>query len=362
LNSCRKMAIPISSLFNVYVWQMKCSCRKKQARIMRILKIYAGDFQMTVVLVGGMKANRISIVDLWWNFPVVINSPGNSESCGMPQIVVKFRNVDVRSDDDSAKKSDSEEMTCSWNDVPELSNEIDENVFYCMTVNNIYFRNGGLLQTFLSYCFHSQLMKGLRSMDCRILTKAQSCIVPAICAGKNAVFHFPKGSGRLVGFLTPILNWILNQKNAKGQRSNEMNPQAVIVAPSINVASAIFHCCLDLAICTDLVIRCAMSSVCWKLLGSHPELGCDVLIGTPEGLHKFRNRNCSFMDNCRFLVVMQAPDIFFAFKNQMTALLCDFPKDNTNVFFFSAKYTDLLHSFYRKKIDSDLVFLPSQAE
>ncbi|KRY74638.1 ATP-dependent RNA helicase HAS1, partial [Trichinella pseudospiralis] len=348
LNSCRKMANEM---------QLSKETGENNENSQNLCWRLPDDCRVSGWYEGESDINCRPVVEL-----PSFNSPGNSESCGMPQIVVKFRNVDVRSDDDSAKKSDSEEMTCSWNDVPELSNEIDENVFYCMTVNNIYFRNGGLLQTFLSYCFHSQLMKGLRSMDCRILTKAQSCIVPAICAGKNAVFHFPKGSGRLVGFLTPILNWILNQKNAKGQRSNEMNPQAVIVAPSINVASAIFHCCLDLAICTDLVIRCAMSSVCWKLLGSHPELGCDVLIGTPEGLHKFRNRNCSFMDNCRFLVVMQAPDIFFAFKNQMTALLCDFPKDNTNVFFFSAKYTDLLHSFYRKKIDSDLVFLPSQAE
>ncbi|KRZ69687.1 ATP-dependent RNA helicase RhlB, partial [Trichinella papuae] len=293
------------------------------------------------------------------------DSPGSNESCETPKIVVKFRNIDVRSDDNSTEKSEnaerhSKEMACSWNDVPELSNETDGAVVYRMTPNNIYFRNRGLLQTFLNYCFHSQLMKGLRSMDCQILTEAQCCIVPAICAGKNAVFHFPKGSGRLVGFLAPILNWILKQKNEKGQRSNEMNPQAVIVAPSINVVSTIFHRCLDLAICTDLIIRCAMSSVCWKLLSSHPELGCDVLIGTPEGLHKFRNQNCTFLDNCRFLVVMQAPEIFFAFKNQMTTLLCDFPKDNTNVFFFSAEFTDLLHSFYRKKIDSDLLFLPSQ--
>ncbi|KRY31809.1 ATP-dependent RNA helicase has1, partial [Trichinella spiralis] len=314
------------------------------------------------------------------------NSFGSDENCEIPVTIVEFRNIgrrlrcefvkflyslngflDFDSNDNCSEESDNaechlKEKASSWDDVSEFSNETVETAVYRMTLNDIYIRNNGLLQTFLNCCFHSQIMKGLRSMDCHILTDAQCCIVPAICAGRNAVFHFPRGSGRLVGFLAPILNWILKQKNEKGQQptSCEMNPQAVIVAPSTNFVSAIFHRCLDLAICTDLVIRCAMSSECWKLVGSHPELGCDVLIGTPEGLQKFRNENCSMFDNCRFLVVMQAPEIFFLFEDQMTSLLCDFPKDNTNVFCFSARYTDHLYTFYREKIDSDLVFLPNQ--
>ncbi|KRX18666.1 ATP-dependent RNA helicase has1, partial [Trichinella nelsoni] len=295
------------------------------------------------------------------------NSFGSDENCEIPVTIVEYRNIDFDSNDNCSEESDSaerhlEEKTCSWDDLSEFSNETVETAVYRMTLNDMNIRNNGLLQTFLNCCFHSQIMKGLRSMDCHILTDAQCCIVPAICAGRNAVFHFPRGSGRLVGFLAPILNWILKQKNEKGQRptSCEMNPQAVIVAPSINFVSAIFHRCLDLAIYTDLVIRCAMSSACWKLVGNHPELGCDVLIGTPEGLQKFRNQNCSMFDNCRFLVVMQAPEIFFLFENQMTRLLCDFPKENTNVFCFSARYTDHLYTFYREKIDSDLVFLPNQ--
>ncbi|KRY50975.1 ATP-dependent RNA helicase has1 [Trichinella britovi] len=319
--------------------------------------------------------------------PAVIpgfTSFGSDENCEIPTTIVEFRNIDFDSSDNCSEESDSgdnrnsvnprylfdtylaechlKEKTRSWDDVSEFSNENVETAVCRMTLNDIYFRNNGLLQTFLNCCFHSQIMKGLRSMDCHILTDAQCCIMSAICAGRNAVFHFPRGSGRLVGFLAPILNWILKQKNEKGQRPTpcEMNPQAVIVAPSINFVSAIFNRCLDLAICTDLVIRCAMSSACWKLVGSHPELGCDVLIGTPEGLQKFRNQNCSMFDNCRFLVVMHAPDIFFSFENQMTRLLCDFPKDNTNVFCFSARYTDHLYTFYREKIDSDLIFLPNQ--
>ncbi|KRY31808.1 ATP-dependent RNA helicase has1, partial [Trichinella spiralis] len=322
------------------------------------------------------------------------NSFGSDENCEIPVTIVEFRNIGRRlrcefisipttivqksrtmvSDFDRNSVNTRylfgtflaechlKEKASSWDDVSEFSNETVETAVYRMTLNDIYIRNNGLLQTFLNCCFHSQIMKGLRSMDCHILTDAQCCIVPAICAGRNAVFHFPRGSGRLVGFLAPILNWILKQKNEKGQQptSCEMNPQAVIVAPSTNFVSAIFHRCLDLAICTDLVIRCAMSSECWKLVGSHPELGCDVLIGTPEGLQKFRNENCSMFDNCRFLVVMQAPEIFFLFEDQMTSLLCDFPKDNTNVFCFSARYTDHLYTFYREKIDSDLVFLPNQ--
>mmetsp|Transcript_14897 Transcript_14897/g.36213 ORF Transcript_14897/g.36213 Transcript_14897/m.36213 type:complete len:294 (-) Transcript_14897:1893-2774(-) len=100
---------------------------------------------------------------------------------------------------------------------------------------------------------------------------------PAILGRRNIVGAAPTGSGKTLAFLLPILNHILQEDLAHGTP-----PQAIIVTPTRELATQIYHECNKLApnTCMTLVGGIALVKQARILATKRPP----IIIGTPGRL------------------------------------------------------------------------------
>lgn len=101
---------------------------------------------------------------------------------------------------------------------------------------------------------------------------------PAILGRRNIVGAAPTGSGKTLAFLLPILHHILQADLAQGTP-----PQAIIVTPTRELATQIYHECNNLvpSTCMTLVGGIALVKQARILATKRPL----IIIGTPGRLH-----------------------------------------------------------------------------
>ena len=105
-----------------------------------------------------------------------------------------------------------------------------------------------------------------------------AALQPAILGRRNIVGAAPTGSGKTLAFILPILNHILQEEDM----SPGTPPQAIIVTPTRELATQIYHECNKLApnTCMTLVGGIALVKQARILATKRPP----ILIGTPGRL------------------------------------------------------------------------------
>ena len=113
-------------------------------------------------------------------------------------------------------------------------------------------------------------------------TSIQKQAIPQIIgnAGKNDFFiHAQTGSGKTLSYLLPIISTILNMDTHVDRTSGAF---ALVIAPTRELASQIYHVCSTLVSCCHYLVPCLLiGGERKKSEKARLRKGCNFIIGTP---------------------------------------------------------------------------------
>lgn len=163
---------------------------------------------------------------------------------------------------------------------------------------------------FTSLPLREELQKAIADLGYSSCTPVQAQAIPTFLAGNDILAQSQTGTGKTAAFLVPLLNDLL--ENEQGRR------QALIVAPTRELAVQIKDEALSLARYTDISVGCFYGGTGYNAQMNQLRDGVDVLIGTPgriidfgkQGLIRFKNIGTVILDEAdRLLDMGFLPDI-----------------------------------------------------
>lgn len=170
-------------------------------------------------------------------------------------------------------------------------------------------------------------------------TWVQAHAVPAILEAKNGnndvVMVAQTGSGKTLGYLIPIIEYLMSQHLEHNQRiTRQSGVMAVIMAPTRELASQIYSVCLKLCnACSYIVPGLVCGGEKRKSEKARLRKGVNILIGTPGRMadHVENTLNLSFHKLAFFVLDEGDRLIDLGFEETLRKVLDAMPKYRTTV-------------------------------
>ena len=150
-------------------------------------------------------------------------------------------------------------------------------------------------------------------------TPVQKYSVPIALAGRDVMACAQTGSGKTAGFLFPIILSMLQHGGAalandpqnpnapiQGRRSNTTYPEALVLAPTRELAQQIHVEAERFTYRTGIATVCIYGGADIRDQLRQIERGCDLLVGTPGRLVDLIERGRVSMEAMQFLVLDEA--------------------------------------------------------
>lgn len=137
-------------------------------------------------------------------------------------------------------------------------------------------------------------------------TPIQKNAIPIIMAGRDLMACAQTGSGKTAAFMVPIVNMLLNDPKELVLTSSYCEPQAVIVAPTRELATQIFNEARKFA--KDSILKCVNIYGGTATFHQRQQVlrGCHILVATTGRLMDFVTRGCVKFSSLRYMVLDEA--------------------------------------------------------
>lgn len=195
------------------------------------------------------------------------------------------------------------------------------------------FEEAGLLPTFLRNVIRAHYTRP---------TPIQKHAIPAIIAGRDIMACAQTGSGKTAAFILPVLTAMINEGLSTSQFAEVQEPQAIVVAPTRELASQIYMEARKFSFGTDVraVVVYGGTSVSHQL--RQVEQGANLVVGTPGRLLDFINRDKISLAKVKFLILDEADRMLdMGFEPEIRKLVETMgmpPKDKRQTLMFSATF------------------------
>ncbi|KAK7101265.1 hypothetical protein V1264_024070 [Littorina saxatilis] len=159
------------------------------------------------------------------------------------------------------------------------------------------FEEAGLLPTFLQNVQKACYVKP---------TPIQKYAIPAILAGRDIMGCAQTGSGKTAAFILPVLTAMYQQGLTTSSFSPVQEPQAIVVAPTRELATQIYTEARKFAARTDIrpVVVYGGTSVGHQM--RQVENGANIVVGTPGRLLDFIEKGKISLAKTKFLILDEA--------------------------------------------------------
>lgn len=192
-------------------------------------------------------------------------------------------------------------------------------------------------------------------------TPVQRHAIPIVLAGEDMMACAQTGSGKTAAFLLPILHNILEGGDTASPGDSPQKPQALVVAPTRELASQIKDEARKFAhgSMVKAVVAYGGTSSGHQLMQLFK--GTDVLIATPGRLMDFVDKGKISFENLKYLVLDEADRMLdMGFLPEMQRIVSSGsmpPKDERTTLMFSATFPEQVRELAKEFLKDDYLFV-----
>mmetsp|Transcript_21527 Transcript_21527/g.36928 ORF Transcript_21527/g.36928 Transcript_21527/m.36928 type:complete len:643 (+) Transcript_21527:59-1987(+) len=163
------------------------------------------------------------------------------------------------------------------------------------------------VETFAQLELPKGLMKNIELAKYTKPTPVQKHAIPISLNGRDLMACAQTGSGKTAAFLFPIITRLISMPPPPPPRGRpKPAPQALVLAPTRELASQIYDECRKFAFKTGIKACCIYGGADIKMQIREVDRGCDILVATPGRLIDFIERGRMSLQNIGFLVLDEA--------------------------------------------------------
>ncbi len=183
-----------------------------------------------------------------------------------------------------------------------------------------------------------EVRQGIEHAGFSLCTPVQAEVIPRAVRGEDVAAQSQTGTGKTAAFLISLFTRMVRNPMADAGNS----PQALIVAPTRELADQIYHEALRLGKFTGFRSLAVYGGIDYEKQRTALAAGVDVLIGTPGRLIDYYKQHVYSLKKTRFLVIDEADRMFdMGFIDDLRYLLRklpDFSKRQSMLFSATLSY------------------------
>jgi len=151
-----------------------------------------------------------------------------------------------------------------------------------------------------------EVKQGIEQSGFTICTPVQEQVIPRAVRGEDVAAQAQTGTGKTAAFLISLFSRMI--RNPTMGLGN--SPQALIIAPTRELADQIYHEALRLGKFTGFRLLAVYGGIDYQKQMDILQKGVDVLIGTPGRLIDYYKQNNYSLKKTRYLIIDEADRMF----------------------------------------------------
>ncbi len=151
-----------------------------------------------------------------------------------------------------------------------------------------------------------EIMQGIEYSSFITCTPVQEAVIPRVVRGEDVAAQAQTGTGKTAAFLISLFTRMV--KNPATDLGN--SPQALIIAPTRELADQIFHEAERLGKFTGFRCLAVYGGVDYQKQMDILQKGVDVLVGTPGRLIDYLKQHVYSLKKSRYLIIDEADRMF----------------------------------------------------
>ncbi len=151
-----------------------------------------------------------------------------------------------------------------------------------------------------------EVKQGIEHAGFTICTPVQEEVIPRAVRGEDVAAQAQTGTGKTAAFLISLFSRLI--RNPAMDLGN--SPQALIIAPTRELADQIYHEALRLGKFTGFRLLAVYGGIDYQKQMDILQKGVDVLIGTPGRLIDYYKQNIYNLKKTRYLIIDEADRMF----------------------------------------------------
>lgn len=152
----------------------------------------------------------------------------------------------------------------------------------------------------------AEVRQGIEQAGFRVCTPVQEEVIPRAIRGEDIAAQAQTGTGKTAAFLISLFTRMT--RNPAGDSGD--SPQALIVAPTRELADQIFHEAERLGQFTGFRFLAVFGGIDYQKQMDTLQKGVDVLIGTPGRLIDYYKQHVYSLKKTRYLIIDEADRMF----------------------------------------------------
>jgi ATP-dependent RNA helicase DDX21 len=140
------------------------------------------------------------------------------------------------------------------------------------------------------------------------LFPVQAATLPSVAAGRDVVVRARPGTGKTLGFLIPMIDFLVKHGAAK-RPSRDRKPLALIMTPTRELAIQVEGEFEKVASALALRSVCVYGGTPYVKQASALRSGVDVVVGTPGRITDMINQGYLNLSDIKFAVLDEADDM-----------------------------------------------------
>lgn len=207
------------------------------------------------------------------------------------------------------------------------------------------------------------MIESLHNLSLTRPSNIQAMSFPPVIAGKSCIIADQSGSGKTLAYLVPIIQRLRQQELQGLHKSSSQSPTLLILAPTAELASQVFHNCRSISKSGVVPFKSMLVTGGFRQKTQLDTLnqGVDVLIATPgrflflinQGFLHLTNLTCAVLDEV---------DILFGdedFEKALQCLISSSPVDTQYLFVTATLPKNVYSKLVEVFPDCEMVMGPS---
>ncbi len=167
-----------------------------------------------------------------------------------------------------------------------------------------------------------EVKQGIENAEFTACTPVQEAVIPRAVRGEDVAAQAQTGTGKTAAFLISLLTRMIRDRAG----DTENSPQALVIAPTRELADQIFHEAERLGKFTGFRFLAVYGGIDYHKQMETLRKGVDVLIGTPGRLIDYYKQRVYGLKKTRYLIIDEADRMFdMGFIDDLRYLLRKLP-------------------------------------
>ncbi len=151
-----------------------------------------------------------------------------------------------------------------------------------------------------------EVTQGIEHAGFSVCTPVQEAVIPRALRGEDVAAQAQTGTGKTAAFLISLFSRMVRTPAVDSENS----PQALIIAPTRELADQIYHEALRLGKFTGFRLLAVYGGIDYQKQMDTLRKGVDVLIGTPGRLIDYYKQHIYSLRKTRYLIIDEADRMF----------------------------------------------------